>query len=314
MAIAVLFTSISGCHKIPNLDFRKEMRNFVQDIGIFARAQNPNFILIPQNGQELLVNDNLSDVNTTYVAAINGVGREDMFYGFDNDNQATSASNRDYMISYCDVARNNGKKVLVIDYCSDHTKMDDSYQQNFLHGYISTAADHRELDNVPAYPAQPFNVNNSNITSLDSAKNFLYLINAQNYTTKQNFITAVSATNYDVLIMDAYFNEVLFTASEISQLKTKANGGSRLVIAYMSIGEAEDYRWYWQSGWKPHKPSFIDKVNPDWAGNYKVRYWEQGWKNIIYGNSSSYTQKLLDAGFDGAYLDIIDAFEYYENY
>lgn len=34
---------------------------------------------------------------------------------------------------------------------------------------------------------------------------------------------------------------------------------------------------------------------------------------IIYGNNNSYVKKILDAGFDGVYLDIIDAFEYFEN-
>jgi len=34
---------------------------------------------------------------------------------------------------------------------------------------------------------------------------------------------------------------------------------------------------------------------------------------IIYGNNNSYLKKILDAGFDGVYLDIIDAFEYFEN-
>ena len=34
---------------------------------------------------------------------------------------------------------------------------------------------------------------------------------------------------------------------------------------------------------------------------------------IIYGNNNSYLEKILDAGFDGVYLDIIDAFEYFEN-
>ena len=56
----------------------------------------------------------------------------------------------------------------------------------------------------------------------------------------------------------------------------------------------------------------MDGENPNWPGNYKVRYWEQSWKDIIYGNDNSYLKKILDAGFDGVYLDIIDAFEYYE--
>ena len=51
----------------------------------------------------------------------------------------------------------------------------------------------------------------------------------------------------------------------------------------------------------------MDEENPDWGGNYKVHYWDSAWQTIIF----SYTDRLLDAGFDGAYLDIIDAYEYY---
>ena len=80
----------------------------------------------------------------------------------------------------------------------------------------------------------------------------------------------------------------------------------------MSIGEAEDYRYYWQSSWKIGSPDWIEKENPDWEGNYKVKYWEKGWQDIIYGNNDSYLKKILDTGFDGVYLDIIDAFEYFE--
>lgn len=123
----------------------------------------------------------------------------------------------------------------------------------------------------------------------------------------------MSSTNYDLLIIDLFFNEQLaFTATEINQLKTKANGGKRLVISYMSIGEAENYRYYWQPDWSSNKPSWLDKENPDWAGNYKVNYWNQDWQSIIYGNDNSYLKRILNADFDGVYLDIIDAFEFYE--
>lgn len=46
--------------------------------------------------------------------------------------------------------------------------------------------------------------------------------------------------------------------------------------------------------------------NPEWKGNYKVQYWNADWKSIIFGNDNSYTKKLLNSHFDGAYLDIID--------
>ena len=56
----------------------------------------------------------------------------------------------------------------------------------------------------------------------------------------------------------------------------------------------------------------MDRENPDWEGNFKVKYWIEDWQKIIYGNEDSYLDKILEAHFDGVYLDIIDAFEYYE--
>jgi cysteinyl-tRNA synthetase len=44
-----------------------------------------------------------------------------------------------------------------------------------------------------------------------------------------------------------------------------------------------------------------------------VKYWNKNWKKLSYGNKNSYTQKIINAGFDGVYLDIIDAFWYFEN-
>jgi len=113
--------------------------------------------------------------------------------------------------------------------------------------------------------------------------------------------------------MDLFFRDgTEFTSSEIQQVRSKKNGGSRLVIAYLSIGEAEDYRYYWQSDWDNKKPSWIDKENPNWEGNFKVRYWNEDWQNIIFGNETAYLDKILEANFDGVYLDIIDAFQYFE--
>ena len=65
--------------------------------------------------------------------------------------------------------------------------------------------------------------------------------------------------------------------------------------------------------WKSSPPSWLAGENPDWPGNYKVRYWNTDWQKIIFGEGDSYLGLILDAGFDGVYLDIIDAFEYFEN-
>jgi cysteinyl-tRNA synthetase, unknown class len=79
-------------------------------------------------------------------------------------------------------------------------------------------------------------------------------------------------------------------------------------LSYLSIGEAEDYRAYWKSNWKPGMPMFIDKQNPDWKGNYKVKYWDTQWQNIILDRVT----QIVNKGYDGVYLDVIDAYEYYE--
>ena len=45
---------VSGSGPGDIVDYRAEMREFVQDIGAWARAGAPGFIVIPQNGHELL--------------------------------------------------------------------------------------------------------------------------------------------------------------------------------------------------------------------------------------------------------------------
>ncbi|MFQ6608199.1 MAG: endo alpha-1,4 polygalactosaminidase [Fidelibacterota bacterium] len=300
---------------IPDRDFKQDMRDFVQGISSYSKGINASFIIIPQNGHDILTEDG-EETGTPaadYINAIDGVGREDLFYGYDDDNEPTSAVDKDYMLAFMDIAENNGVEVLVTDYCWTPSYMDDSYAQNAAKGYISFAADHRELDNIPDYPATPHDVNADNIPSLAEAMNFLYLLNPGTYSTKVEFLNAVQNTNYDLVIMDLFFEGTdELTFDDITSLKTKLNGGSRLMIAYMSIGEVEDYRYYWNSDWKNNPPSWLEKENPDWEGNYKVRYWDTEWQDIIFGNDSSYLKKILDAGFDGVYLDIIDAFEYFE--
>ena len=299
----------------PGIDVRQEMRDFVIGISQYAKSSSPGFAIIPQNGIELVSGNGQEDGNpvSDYLAAIDGNGQEDLFYGYSKDDKATSSKDISYLRAFLDKSKNAGKTILVTDYCSTHSNMDDSYKKNESAGYVSFAASERELNVIPGYPAPVHSVNNNLVTGLPEVKNFLYLINPEKFTTKEDFINAVASTNYDLLIMDLFFNEnTEFTSDEIERMKNKANGGKRLVVCYMSIGEAEDYRYYWQSDWSKNKPSWLERENPDWPGNYKVRYWEQEWKDIIYGNDGSYLKKILNAGFDGVYLDIIDAFEYFE--
>ncbi len=315
MLLVLSSSACKGSGDSSEPDYRQEMRDFVRSISGYAKGISPGFVVIPQNGQELMTTDGESDgaLDQPYVNAIDGIGREDLFYGYEADNVPTPASERAYMIGFLDRAEAAGLEVLVIDYCWTAAYVDDSYTASAARSYISFAADRRELDSIPAYPASPYNGDNADISTLSDAKNFLYLINTDAYGTKAAFLTALQNTIFDLLLIDPFFegSEAL-TPGEVSSLKTKSGGGSRLVIAYMSIGEAEDYRYYWKSEWATNPPEWLEEENPDWPGNYKVRYWQEGWQALIFGGQDSYLKKILDAGFDGVYLDIVDGFEYFE--
>jgi len=299
------------------VDYRFEMRQFVTDISSYGKSSVPGFVIIPQNGHELLTLNGEHDgpIAAGYMAAIDGAGQEDLLYGYDGDNVPTPAAETAYMAGYLDLAESHGVEALVTDYCWTPAYVDDSYAGNAAAGYISFAANRRDLDAVPPYPAGPYNEDASDIENLSQAKNFLYLINPGAFgDDREAFLNAIRATNYDAVIMDLFFNDnTSLTLSEVASLKLKANGGRRLVICYMSIGEAEDYRYYWQPEWSADPPEWLGEENPNWPGNYKVRYWMPGWQAIITGNEDAYLRKIIDAGFDGVYLDIIDAFWYFEN-
>jgi cysteinyl-tRNA synthetase len=89
-------------------------------------------------------------------------------------------------------------------------------------------------------------------------------------------------------------------------------GGPKIVLCYMSIGQSENYRWYWQPEWEQNPPAWLDVPDGIWAGDHWVRYWDPNWQRIIYGTAESYLDQILALGFDGIYLDRVDAYWYYQ--
>ena len=127
-------------------------------------------------------------------------------------------------------------------------------------------------------------------------------------------LDVIAAEHPSVTVIDYAFDgsdETAFTTEEIDQLRAAMSEPAK-VIAYMSIGEAEEYRYYWQDDWSPGSPDWIVQENPDWEGNFKVEFWDDDWQANIFGNASSYLDRVISVGFDGVYLDIIDAYEFFE--
>ncbi len=293
------------------VDAPQEMRDFVVELAWYARQTDPGFIVIPQNGQEL-VTENLEPDGSLvpeYLGAIDGQGREDLYFGYDGDDLETPGAETGWMLQFLLLEEQSGVEVMVTDYCWTTWKVDSSYARNESRGFVSFAADHRDLDDIPSYPAEPWGLNGDPVEKLSDAHNFLYLINDQAYPSIGWLVADLDSTGYDMLVMDLFCAGGMLGPGEVAELQSKPGGGRRLVLCYMSIGEAEDYRWYWQPGWTTDPPSWLGSENPSWPGNYSVEYWDPVWQAIIFGSPDSYLDRILAAGFDGVYLDKVDAFE-----
>ena len=153
-------------------------------------------------------------------------------------------------------------------------------------------------------------------------------------------VDALAASRYDMLVVDPTVTSNFdYNAGEmVRKLKaSKAYEGvhRKLVIAYIDIGQAEEWRWYWHG-----RPTFEENgrcqtkyiteiqkwaawvvaCDPDgWAGNYPVAFWDPAWREVVLtgttlGSSLNlYFNSILDEvvrdGFDGVYLDWVEAWE-----
>lgn len=302
LASLLMLIFLPACSKQKRSDRKGEkMQEFIMGISSYARAQRPGFIVIPQNGLELAFNgmDIENGLNGPFLDAIDGFGVEELFYNGELQPD-------DYRIAMARAIRTK-RQVLVADYLASVSYTADAVQRNQAEGFLSFPRQPSNYD-YKEIPQQPTGENADDIHTLSDARNYLYLISSDAYPTKQELIAAVSATNFDAVIIDAFFGDDLWTAAEIQQMKTKQNGGKRLMISYMSIGSAEKYRYYWKEDWKLHHPRWLKKPYEGYEDEIWVKYWKKEWQDIIFGNDNSYTKKILDAGFDGTYLDNVEAF------
>jgi cysteinyl-tRNA synthetase len=116
---------------------------------------------------------------------------------------------------------------------------------------------------------------------------------------------AVARSPEDLAVIDTDGEKARFSRADVARMQRKPDGSRRIVLAYLSIGEAEDYRFYWKPEWQAHPPAWLGGENRNWRHNYAVRFWDPAWQAIVF----KFVDRILAAGFDGVYLDRLDAFE-----
>ena len=136
-------------------------------------------------------------------------------------------------------------------------------------------------------------------------------------------VATAAASPYDLLVVDGTTglgDGDAMTPDDVARLKRKPDGTRRLVVSYLSIGEAEDYRpdYFDKEYLAEDAPDWLMQENPQWKGNRIIRFCEEGWQQTILGDDDgrsvynsidpSPLYRLIELGLDGVYLDRVDVY------
>ena len=147
--------------------------------------------------------------------------------------------------------------------------------------------------------------------ALAAVKTFMYQL--QNLEDSDS-LGALARSSYDLVVVEPTGTTVGNAGFDMKGMVAKLHGGraGRIVLAYLDAGEAETFRTYWGKDWvaptrtAKGQPDFILIPDPDgWSGDYPVAYWDRRWQAVMVLQ----VKLLMRAGFDGVYLDWIDAWD-----
>ncbi|MFQ1699919.1 MJ1477/TM1410 family putative glycoside hydrolase [Loktanella agnita] len=129
----------------------------------------------------------------------------------------------------------------------------------------------------------------------DLVMTFPFLYQLQNAS-----FNSLKAGDFKVAVVDPDDSDM--SANEVNTLQEDQG---KMLYAYRSIGEAEDYRDYWKEGnWSKNEPDFLLEENPKWPGNYLVKFWDEDWQDVVFDMIDDVVAK----GYNGVYLDIVDGY------
>ncbi|MBL6946039.1 MAG: endo alpha-1,4 polygalactosaminidase [Rhodospirillales bacterium] len=302
------------------LDYREEMRRFVQSISKFARQYRRDFSVLPINGLDLLVKIDPTDPEIqhparTYMRSINGIVQEGLFYGVPEFGKPTDEKRVERLLPLAKMAMENGIKVLVMDYAKTPKTVDAGRRLAAKHGFtfFGAPAIGSELTTVPRFPRRPYGESGNSVLSLKSINNFLVIRDSSGFGRMEEFALKMHENNFDLVVVDVLHavGEAL-SRRAVETLKFKKLGAKRLVFAYVDIGSAASYSYFWKDHWREGSPRWISAPVPGDPDRYFVQYWQPEWRQLITGDTNSYIYGVIRQGFDGVILDGMENFRYFE--
>ncbi|MFV0298872.1 MAG: endo alpha-1,4 polygalactosaminidase [Hyphomicrobiaceae bacterium] len=99
--------------------------------------------------------------------------------------------------------------------------------------------------------------------SREEARASLAHVNRWGYQLQHVNLDEAERSPLDLIVVDETVNgshDPRDAARGLLRLKRKSDGGPRMVLSYLSIGEAEDFRSYWNIGWV--RPTHASEVTP----------------------------------------------------
>jgi len=124
-------------------------------------------------------------------------------------------------------------------------------------------------------------------------------------------LSTLERSTYDLLVIDYSKDgteESKWSSSEIRRVKEAGEG--KILLAYLSIGEAETHRTYWYNSWVPGNPPWVGRKAITSDGRptrFHVKYWDSEWKDIL----KKLVDSMISQGFSGVLLDGCDAYTYW---
>ncbi|MDG4721270.1 MULTISPECIES: endo alpha-1,4 polygalactosaminidase [Thalassospira] len=311
----------------PRVQFTEEMRSYVIAISRWAKSYRNDFSVIAMNGLELteflettlFATRGTAEPARDYLRALDGILSEAPFYGYEHYGEKTKEAETKYILGYLERLKYEGLQYLVVDYTNNSDEMQAAREQ--LSGldalYYAAPPPGKQLSSLAKVPRTPIGSNPHVIDNLRQAKNFALVLDSSPYGTKEAYLDALVETNYDTLIIDPFHRGTIpLTYDDMKRLRYKRTGTPRTIMAYLNIGTAETFRYYWKSNWRTGSPDFIGEGNllSRWGQEHHVYFWKREWQNLIYGSEGSYLGGIMKLGFDGVLLGGLDEYAWWQDY